>query len=96
MELFVGVVGVVGVVFVVIFGGRGLIDLVRGYSERRQARQALADDPPGAAEELVSTTAAAVAIKVADVAVATTVAPARPARMSESDICPKNRIFISS
>ena len=48
MELFVGVVGVLGVIFVVIFGGRGLIDLVRGYSERRRAPLAAADDstPP--------------------------------------------------
>ncbi len=46
MELYVGVIGIVGVVFVVIFGGRGLIDLVRGYSERRRARLASADDSP--------------------------------------------------
>ena len=30
MELYVGVIGIIGLVFVVIFGGRGLIDLVRG------------------------------------------------------------------
>ena len=36
MELYVGVIGIIGVVFVVIFGGRGLIDLVRGVIERRR------------------------------------------------------------
>ena len=51
MELYVGAVGIIAGVFVVIFGGRGLIDLVRGYSERRRGRVALADDlsPPSTA-----------------------------------------------
>ncbi|MEE8519153.1 MAG: AAA family ATPase [Dehalococcoidia bacterium] len=57
MELYVGVIGIVGVVFVVIFGGRGLIDLVRGYSERRRTRLAAADDSP-AAEQPVGAIAA--------------------------------------
>ena len=38
MELYVGAIGAIAAVFVVIFGGRGLIDLVRGISERRRAR----------------------------------------------------------
>ncbi|MCH8973509.1 MAG: AAA family ATPase [Chloroflexi bacterium] len=46
MELYVGGIGAIAAVFVVIFGGRGLIDLVRGYSERRRAPPAEADDSP--------------------------------------------------
>ena len=41
MELYVGAIGAIAAVFVVIFGGRGLIDLVRGISERRRARAAV-------------------------------------------------------
>ena len=40
MEIYIGAVGAIAAVFVVIFGGRGLIDLVRGYSARRRARPA--------------------------------------------------------
>ncbi|MCZ6784933.1 MAG: AAA family ATPase [Proteobacteria bacterium] len=50
MELYVGVIGIIAGVFVVIFGGRGLVDLVRGYSERRRGRLAAADGSPGAGE----------------------------------------------
>ncbi len=45
MELYVGAIGAIAAVFVVIFGGRGLIDLVRGYSERRRARVVPTDEP---------------------------------------------------
>ena len=38
MELYVGAIGAIAAVFVVIFGGRGLIDLARGYAERRRSR----------------------------------------------------------
>lgn len=38
MELYVGGIGAIAAVFVVIFGGRGLIDLARGYAERRRSR----------------------------------------------------------
>ncbi len=38
MEIVISVVGVTAAVFVVIFGGRGLLDLVRGAKERRRAR----------------------------------------------------------
>ena len=44
--------GIVAAVFVVIFGGRGLVDLARGASERRRARSAaaVADSPEARSE----------------------------------------------
>ena len=44
MELVGVIAGIIAAVFVVIFGGRGLIDLARGYAERRRAPLAPADD----------------------------------------------------
>lgn len=35
MEIVIGIVGSIAAVFVVIFGGRGLVDLARGMRERR-------------------------------------------------------------
>ena len=46
MEIYIGAIGAIAAVFVVIFGGRGLVDLVRGYPERRRAPLAAADDSP--------------------------------------------------
>ncbi len=40
MEILFGVAGLIAAVFVVVFGGRGLVDLVRGASERRGLRTA--------------------------------------------------------
>ena len=48
MELYVGVIGIIGVVFVVIFGGRGLIDLVRGVIERRRLQGTQVTTEPSA------------------------------------------------
>ena len=39
------IVGIIAAVFVIIFGGRGLVDLVRGYPERQRARAAVAEEP---------------------------------------------------
>ena len=41
MEIYIGAIGAIAAVFVVIFGGRGLIDLARGYSERRRSARGL-------------------------------------------------------
>ena len=35
MEIVIGIVGSIAAVFVVIFGGRGLVDLARGMRQRR-------------------------------------------------------------
>ena len=41
------IVGIIAGIFVVIFGGRGLVDLVRGYAERRRSRAAAAEQKRG-------------------------------------------------
>ena len=46
MEIVFGIAGLVAAVFVVIFGGRGLVDLVRGMSERRKPRASLSATQP--------------------------------------------------
>ena len=61
MELYVGVIGIIAGVFVVIFGGRGLVDLVRGYSERRRARLAVTDDSPSVEQPVEASAATTIA-----------------------------------
>ncbi|MEE8518001.1 MAG: AAA family ATPase [Dehalococcoidia bacterium] len=54
MEIAAIIVGPIAGIFVIIFGGRGLVDLFRGYSERKRSRLDLAElgpdiDGPGVA-----------------------------------------------
>ena len=72
MELYVGVIGIIGVVFVVIFGGRGLIDLARGYAERRRARLAATDDSLSVERPIAAT---AVAVETHEAAEPTAALP---------------------
>ena len=51
MEILFGVAGLIAAVFVVVFGGRGIVDMARGISERRRAKQAAAGNgAPGTDE----------------------------------------------
>ncbi len=60
MEILALGIGSIAGIFVIIFGGRGLIDLVRGYSERRHARTATADDAPNPGQPTEATAVNAV------------------------------------
>lgn len=75
MELYVGAIGAIAAVFVVIFGGRGLIDLVRGYSERRRARLAPTDGSPSAEQPTRAAVADTVAIEARELAEPTPAVP---------------------
>ena len=75
MELYVGGVGIIAGVFLVIFGGRGLVDLVRGYSERRRARLATADDSPSVEGPGRAAVATAIAVETHEAAEPTAAVP---------------------
>ena len=63
MEIYIGAIGAIAAVFVVIFGGRGLIDLTREYSEWRRSRSTTGNalpatpSPPRTQEVRFATTA---------------------------------------
>ena len=63
MEILALGIGSIAGIFVIIFGGRGLIDLARGYAERRRARLASADDSPRVEQPGVAGVAHAVGVE---------------------------------
>ncbi len=75
MEILALGIGSIAGIFVIIFGGRGLIDLVRGYAERRRARQTPGNHAPIEAEEVAGRAAVTVAAETRE---ATEPTPAVP------------------